>query len=470
MASRLKLLLRTGDGTGGGGGGTGGGSGDVITDQFFGMHIGNPTPTSIWADYDPSAENYPAGNYRQTPWPDAMRFGSYRTWDANGCYARNILRFGAAPDWSRSDFVVNQAFDKGNKITFTLGGGCPDEWTAPDYGQATAEYGLPINNHVGFNPYAPVNLADWEAWVTAVVTRYTGKVAEWEIWNEVNDGFSWVGYRGTLARLIELCASAYAIIKSIDPTATVLSPNFTGSGLIATSPDSVTFDNFVAAGGTDHCDVIALHGYNSLAPYPQPESIFQHAKVAKAILKRFGVAKPIWNNEWGGLQYVDGDGVVVADPVPAMETMRAAGIIARMILCSWLAGYRRYYHYALDWLGPPNSIFMVDPDSPGTLIAPAAAWTYLANLLTGGKLSGLTTARGDNGQSYYSARFTTGSGQRGRAYWMIDHPRQLAGPIGTSIAMPAGVTEIRNVVGVAQTIGATLTIGGEPQYLFLEAA
>lgn len=468
MGNPLKLLMPTSSGTGTGtGGGGSGASGDVIPATYFGLHINNFAPTSIWADYDSSAQNHPAGNYRPTPFPTALSPAAMRLWDGNGCYWRNIERTKGVFSWGRLDHYVDQMRAAGvTEIQYCLGHG-PDWATAPDYGQATVEFGLSPGNHVGFNPHSPNSMTDWADWCAAVATRYAGRITHYEPWNEVNDAASWVGYRGTLADLIEMATIMRDVIAPLDPAAKFMTPNFTGSGLISTGADSLTLASYLAAGGGDVADIVAVHAYSGLTPYPQPESVLTHGRQVRDICRQNGVDLPIWNNEWAATDYVDDSSVVVT--APPMEPVRAAGQLVRMLLCTWLAGYRRYCHYTLDWID--STIRMVDPASPGTLLPPATAWAYAQALLADGKLSGLTNPVDPvSGYPYYIARFAAADGRKGRIYWMIDYPRAVGAglPRAVTIPMPADAVEIADVLGSDVAIGATLTITGQPQYLFTE--
>lgn len=69
----------------------------------------------------------------------------------------------------------------------------------------------------------PENLDDWDAYVTAVVTRYKGRITAYQIWNEPQDKKFWES-TATFPVLAEMTKRAYKIIKVIDPTARVVAP------------------------------------------------------------------------------------------------------------------------------------------------------------------------------------------------------------------------------------------------------
>ena len=77
----------------------------------------------------------------------------------------------------------------------------------------------------------PTKMADWDAWVTAVVTHVQGKIKYWELANEPNE-LSF--YCGTQQQMVTLAQHASQIIKSIDPMAKLVGP--------ASSPEQVARD------------------------------------------------------------------------------------------------------------------------------------------------------------------------------------------------------------------------------------
>jgi hypothetical protein len=69
---------------------------------------------------------------------------------------------------------------------------------------------------------APANPTAYASFARAAVERYRGEVAAWEIWNEPNNGLFWGPYPDAAA-YSTLLEEAYSAIKSVDPTAMVVS-------------------------------------------------------------------------------------------------------------------------------------------------------------------------------------------------------------------------------------------------------
>jgi hypothetical protein len=262
------------------------------------MHIQNLSSTTIWGDYDVNASN----NYHQVPVP-SMGLGSIRLWDSNGCSWRNIERTQGVYSWERLDNAVNLAIANNLDIIFTLG--CGPDW-------ATVSPGIFAGLYVGYNPHKPINNTVWNNWCAAVATRYLGKIKYYEIWNEVNDKDSAVvgsGFTGTVADIVNLTQQASQTIKAIDPTVKILSPNFVGElGIVNPLSTEVTLERFLELDGDDYCDIISIHGYNSMPTWTRPEGMIGYGNLCKTTLARFNVTKPLWNTEWGWGQWRDATG------------------------------------------------------------------------------------------------------------------------------------------------------------------
>jgi hypothetical protein len=96
------------------------------------------------------------------------------------------------------------------------------------------------------------NIKDWDDYVTALVTRYKGRIQIYELWNEPNGSFT-----GTMADLVTLTAHMYNISRSIDHDAFILSPSPSTSGI------GSYIDNYFAAGGPTGVDGISFHTYTA---------------------------------------------------------------------------------------------------------------------------------------------------------------------------------------------------------------
>jgi Chitobiase/beta-hexosaminidase C-terminal domain len=152
---------------------------------------------------------------------------------------------------------------------------------------------------------APVSLSSWDQFVTELVNHVgPGVIQYWELWNEANLTQQW---RGSPSTLVAMAADAKAIIKSVDPKAIILSPSTTIN--FATPLECATYDprcgsnwmnNWLAAGGKNYIDGVALHGYPEVGE--APEQIQGVATLFQVALNQNGVSSlPIFDTEssWG---------------------------------------------------------------------------------------------------------------------------------------------------------------------------
>jgi endo-1,4-beta-mannosidase len=167
----------------------------------------------------------------------------------------------------------------------------------------------------------PVDIGDWRAFVTAVTTRYKGRLHYYEIWNEPNLKQFW---SGNVDQLLALTREASQIIHNIDPQAIVVSPP-------ATSGYGVKWlTEFLSKGGGQYVDVIGYHFYVADQP---PEAMVPVIRQVQQTMADNGVGnKPIWDTEAGWFK---------PNPFPSAEL--GAGYAARAFILNWAAGVQRFY-------------------------------------------------------------------------------------------------------------------------------
>ena len=137
--------------------------------------------------------------------------GPIRIWDAGVTWA-DIEKVKGTYDWSRLDGIVAAA----GKRSIMLVIGHPPAWAAkggPDGRQASW---MPAGSN-----RPPASIADFRKYVAAVATRYKGKIALYQVWNEPADKRF---YSGSWSELGTVVKNAYQEIKRVDPLAKVVSP------------------------------------------------------------------------------------------------------------------------------------------------------------------------------------------------------------------------------------------------------
>ncbi|NJA88744.1 hypothetical protein HCX48_05835 [Rhodocyclus tenuis] len=280
-------------------------AGEGIPDAYFGMHIHN-------AD---------AG----TRWPN-ISFGAWRLWDANVTW-RDLQPERERWNFTRLDLDVAMATLTHTELLLPLA--LTPQWASSRPTEQSA-YGP---GHAA----EPLQIEDWQRYVDTVARRYAGRIAAFEIWNEPSDaGF----FSGDIDTLIRLNCSAYEIIKSVSPTAIVVSPSasYQLKGIDWLS-------SYIARGGKGCFDVIGFH-YYTLA-HEAPEAIIPLVQATRSMLASHGLGSmPIWNTESGW--YILNAQKPLTVPWHALDQRTASAYVARALILGWASGLRRFYWYAWD--------------------------------------------------------------------------------------------------------------------------
>ena len=192
-------------------------------------------------------------------------------------------------DWAAVDRMVDSANANGIRVLGVLNA-TPD-WAA-----------VPDQPDLAGHPADPAKFGDF---VTEVATRYQGRVADYEIWNEPN----WRGFWAPVpdaAQYTELLKVAYTAIKAADPDAVVIAASV---GATQEVPDvlinPVTYvSQMYAAGAAGYFDALSFHPYlyslsfsagdgHAATPITQAEQIY-------ALMVANGDGnKKIWATEYG---------------------------------------------------------------------------------------------------------------------------------------------------------------------------
>lgn len=161
-------------------------------------------------------------------------------------------------DWSRSDRVMDQIDAHGLKVIARLG--VQPQWAGGGYPE------------IG----PPDNLQDFADFVTAIATRYKGRIDAYQIWNEPNLSREWGNRPPSAAEYTEMLKVAYQAIKAVDPYPMVIS-----AGMAPTTrnddvarPDIYYIQEMYEAGAAPYFDALGAHapGYAS-PPETDPAEI-----------------------------------------------------------------------------------------------------------------------------------------------------------------------------------------------------
>ena len=140
-----------------------------------------------------------------------------------------------------------------NDIKVLLGVAKAPEWSRP-----TTELDGPPGDNALFQEF-----------MSTLASRYQGRVAAYELWNEANLQREWNGLPLSAAALVDLIRAGAAGVRAADPEATLISgaPATTGinDGRVAID-DRQYLQQMVAAGLADVVDAVGAHPYGWANP------------------------------------------------------------------------------------------------------------------------------------------------------------------------------------------------------------
>lgn len=300
--------------------------GTVVKDTLFGMHVfGSQTGQ----------------------WP-TIPFGALRIWDSDTSWSK-IEKTPGVFDWTALDTVVATAEKNGVTDMMMVLAGTP-AWASSTPtskghpGQLPGEQGM------------PTDLAFWDRWVEAVVTRYKGRINSYQPWNEAN---LTTFFTGTPAEMAVLTKRMYDIVKRVDPSALVVAPS-TGTRL--GGPFKAFYPRYLneLKDRGWPVDVFTAHMYPASLGTPKDRRALANAWID--MLENAGAPDlPIWDTEVNfGLA-----GPGPANPDQDITGRRAQDWAARSYLDALRLGISSAYWYA--W-GPDNDLLGIQMNTG----APAA--------------------------------------------------------------------------------------------------
>jgi polysaccharide biosynthesis protein PslG len=207
----------------------------------------------------------------------------------------HVIQYAGATsyNWAPFDNVVNAARARGLAV---LGG---------------ILYTPPWARAAGTTPsYPPTNLADYTAFAKAAAQHFGALgVHAYEIWNEPNIVNFWAPGPDP-ARYTQMLKLAYTAIKSVDPSATVvsagLSPYGSYTNADAQHMNPISFlERMYANGAAGSMDAVGWHPYNypyglAFAGWSAWSQMAQTSPSARSVMSANGDAgKQIWATEFG---------------------------------------------------------------------------------------------------------------------------------------------------------------------------
>lgn len=167
-------------------------------------------------------------------------------------------------DYSKLDRLVQTAKEKKVNILPVLG--------------YDVRWARPVDKHLDL----------WREYVRRTVSRYSGELRYWEVWNEANQINSSEYTRLTPATYTKLLKAAYEEIKKIDPSIQVL---YSGTGGVP-----IPFiEKTLQAGAAQYFDIMNIHPY---AMSSIPEKTKEQVDPLFKLFEKYKLKKPLWVTEF----------------------------------------------------------------------------------------------------------------------------------------------------------------------------
>lgn len=397
---------------------------DVIPPDFFGMILYDQT---IW----PTVSFGALGKGLATTWPFIEQTQGSYNWTALDQYV--------------ADAKSHQIPGTNQPLTLY--------WTnanVPPWAVATTDQDS-CTPYLGTNPpilactamVSPDHMQDFTNFMTALINRYQGTIQIYELWNEPNVPNV---YTGSLADFATLTSTAYNLIRTLDPSATILSPSATGAPWL--------LSYWTTPGAPLGVDGVAIHGYPQVTQNDVPEAItgFKSVNVKLAMAQAPGIGvKPIWDTEssWGG-------------PLAITDASMRAAYVARSFLLHWSAGIHKMYWYG--WDSPQWGTLYFPPPGVGATPA-AAAYQQTFDWMVGASMPAPCTANGGSlYQAVYTCQLTRSGGYNALAVWDTTQTCDDGTCTTSSFAPDPQYIQYRDLTGAVTSItpGQTIQIGAQP--------
>ncbi|MFN8110351.1 MAG: beta-galactosidase [Thermoleophilia bacterium] len=344
-------------------------------------------------------------------WP-RLPIGTTRTWDAS-TWAQLEPQPGRF-DFTTLDGIVARTRGHHADLIMTLG-------QTPQW--ASARPGDPSSYGAGAGA-EPARIADWQAYVEALATRYRGRIRWYEMWNEPNDALY---STATPQALVRLTQATREVLRRVDPGARLISPSAYSVGWL---------DRYLALGGGDVVDVVGYHVYAT-----PPDAAMSGALAdVRTAMADHGVTAPLWLTEGG------------SGAVSRPQTVNAV-MLARWFLVGLAYGADRAVWFEWggggDIWGATTLAGSYRPNAAGRAYAVVAGWLRGAHIVD---------AAGPGGRVWH-IDLRRADGSRARIAWCVRGTARVAP--GVPAAAAVGLDGVRRPLGP----GARVLVTASPVLL-----
>ncbi len=383
-------------------------TGTTIQESFFGADFNG---FGVWPPTDGEKQIATLGGIRL--WDDGVKWAQVET--AKGVY-----------NWAELDNWMSKAQAQHMDVLYTIGD--TPKWAG------SIPKGSPCGPVGPYSCSAPTDVttsgtgadAYFSDFITALVTRYKGQIAFYELWNEPDCTCFW---SGTNAQIVRMGKDAAAIIRSIDKNAKILSPSAHGPTM------ATWFDGYIAAGGAPNFDIVNVHMRGTSSTNKDPEAFLtMYNDVIAEVQKRNLTQDPIWDDEHGIKQ---GE---------LSNTEELAGYVARSLALRAGVGLQRQYVYTWDQGGGDG----LQGNESGT------AWDTVAGWLIGHSISPCVA----------SGTVYTCNVDNGQIVWDTAQSCSNSGCTTSKYTYPSQYSKQTDIYGNKTSMsGNTVAIGYKPLFL-----
>jgi hypothetical protein len=198
--------------------------------------------------------------------------------------------------WEKYDHLVATAEANGMELIVRLSN--PPGWTRT---QGEGE-----NNIDTFAP--PDNIQDFADYVSAVVSRYKGRIRYYQLWNEPNIYPEWGSYPIDPEAYVDLLKAGAEAARAADPEVVIIAGALASTINLqpADAPpgnslnDLLFLQRMYDAGAAPYFDIMAMQGYGLYSGptdnrmHPRVINISRHKFVRDLMVKNGDAHKPIW--------------------------------------------------------------------------------------------------------------------------------------------------------------------------------
>ncbi|MBP1467167.1 O-antigen ligase family protein [Candidatus Chloroploca sp. M-50] len=343
--------------------------GPTLGINLFNVHL-EPDPVAVQRSFELSAELGARFVRMQVPWDDLEIHGRGDFEDR-----RNVEAIGVVSSWAKYDRIAHAARAAGIELIWRLER--PPVWARRQFeADPVFQAGLLVD---GNSTGPPDDLADYAAFVRAVVERYNGNgvddapgspvVRYFQIWNEPNLRNEWNWHDPRPEDFVELLRVGATAVRETNPDAVVIFPGLAptdGLDFRAPMTELEYLDRVYRAGGAAYFDVMAAQGYGLGQSPDEHRYVFLRGRgnwnwqrpidtrndvsrvvLLREVMERHGDhATPIWITEFGWNS--------APDHIPPERRMTWGPPVSETTKGEYLVGQMERARDEWPWIGVMN--------------------------------------------------------------------------------------------------------------------